>query len=202
MESIALLGTTLGLSYAAGLRLHATLLAIGIGLRSGLIQPGVLPDALSILAHPIILGITGLFFLIELLAEKLPWLDSAWHSIHNIAAPLAAALIGSSAFADMSPVAQTAAVVLSGGVGLTAATGKTVMRLAAPEPLSKLGLSLAEDGAMPLLIWFALQHPILTTLLILSLAGVMMWVIYRLLKLLARTGRALKSLFWRPQPTS
>lgn len=199
MDSLALLGATLGLSYAAGLRLHATLLAIGLGLRSGLIQAGALPEPLMVLAHPAILAITGLFFLVELFAEKLPWLDSAWHSIHNILAPLAAAFIGSSLFVDASPVTQTTAFVLSGGVGLTAATGKTVMRLAAPEPLTKLGMSLGEDGAIAVLFWMTVQHPILTALLVLALVLLVGWTVYHLLKLLARSGRALKSLLWRQQ---
>lgn len=199
MESIAILGTTLGLSFVAGLRLYATVLAIGVGLRTGLISSDSLPSALSILANPLVIGMAGMLFLVELLAEKIPWLDSAWHSVHTLIAPVAAALIGSAAFGDLHPVAQTSAILLSGGVGLTAAAGKTTMRLAAPEPLSKLGLSLGEDTLAIFVFWFALHHPVLSIVLVAALLCVLVWLIRKLLRLLNRAGRSLKSLLWRPR---
>ncbi len=59
MKTLTLLGTTLGLSFTAGLNLYATVLVTGLALRLHWVQlpPGL--DGLSALEHPVVLAVAG-----------------------------------------------------------------------------------------------------------------------------------------------
>jgi len=54
MEIVALLSSLMGLAFVSGLRLYGTILVLGLGIRMG----------------------------VEFVADKIPWVDSAWDSIH------------------------------------------------------------------------------------------------------------------------
>ena len=80
-------------------------------------------------------------------------------------------------------------------VALVAHSGKTAMRAAvsgSPEPVSNIGLSLAEDAAALTLTWFATQHPYvavgLVGVLILILVLVTRWLLRSFRKLVAGRG--------------
>ena len=63
-----------GLGWASGLRLYALVFVLGALARFAGVQ---LPGGLGVLAHPLVLGVSGLLLLVEFFADKLPWLDSA-----------------------------------------------------------------------------------------------------------------------------
>ena len=58
---------------------------------------------------------------------------------------------------------------------------------ASPEPASNIGLSLAEDGAVLILVWFATQYPYVAAAMVLvmlvTLVFAVRWVLRRLRKL-------------------
>src|SRR5918992_6008250 len=96
MSPIETLGFALGTSFASGLNLYLTVAAAGIFQRLGLIQ---LPDSLQLLSHPVVLGVAITLFVIEFIADKIPYVDSAWDALHTFIRPPAAALLSYSAFA-------------------------------------------------------------------------------------------------------
>jgi hypothetical protein len=187
MSPVELLGYALGTSFASGLNLYATVAAAGLFDRWGVIQ---LPPQLQVLSHPVVLGIAIALFIIEFIADKIPYVDSAWDAVHTFIRPPAAAVLSYSAFAGQVPQQwQVAAALVAGGVALTSHGAKASTRAAAnmsPEPLSNWILSLLEDGVAVFLAWMAAAHPLITGALVVVLVIVAVLVIWKLFGFLQR----------------
>lgn len=164
MDTIALLGSTFGLGLLSGVRLYSTVLAVGLGVRFGLINLHPAVSHLNVLTHPLILTVAAIIFLIEFFADKIPWVDSLWDSIHTFIRPLGAALIGATAIGEVDPIVKTAVALLCGGVALSGHSVKAGTRVLvnhSPEPFSNIGLSLVEDAFVVGGTWLSLAHPVL-----------------------------------------
>ncbi|HEU0138219.1 MAG TPA: DUF4126 domain-containing protein, partial [Bryobacteraceae bacterium] len=78
MDTITLLGTATGLGLVAGFRLYATMLVLGLAVRFGWIDLAPQYSQLSVLASDWMLALSGLAFVFEFVADKIPWLDTLW----------------------------------------------------------------------------------------------------------------------------
>ena len=116
MSPLETLGFTLGTSFASGLNLYATVAAAGLFQRFGIVQ---LPEPLQVLANPFVMGIAVTLFLVEFIADKIPYVDSAWDAVHTFIRPPAAAVIAYSAFGQVPEEWKVSAALLAGGVALT-----------------------------------------------------------------------------------
>jgi uncharacterized membrane protein HdeD (DUF308 family) len=190
MNALSLLGSTLGLGFAAGLNIYATVLVVGLGVRFGFIHLAPELAALEVLANPYILAIAGFIYLIEFFADKIPWVDSFWDSFHTFIRPIGAAVIGATAIGALDdPVAKTAIMLLSGGVAFSTHTTKAGTRLAvnhSPEPFTNIGLSLFEDILAVAATWLSLTHPTVMLVLVALFLAIFLWAcpkIFRLLRL-------------------
>jgi hypothetical protein len=180
MSPLETLGFALGTSFASGLNLYATVAAAGLFQRFGIIQ---LPDSLQVLANPFVLGIAILLFVIEFIADKIPYVDSAWDAVHTFIRPPAAALISYSAFGQVPEEWKITAALLAGGVALTSHGAKATTRAAAntsPEPISNWTLSTLEDGLAVFLAWMAAAHPVLTAAIVVVLVILSVLLIWKL----------------------
>jgi len=195
MDILNLLGTTLGLGLAAGLRLYATVLALGVALRmEWLTLPAELAP-LAVLAHPAVLTVAGVMYVMEFVTDKIPWLDSAWDAAHTVIRPLGAAGLALTAFGQMDPAARVGLALLCGGVALSSHATKAATRLAvnqSPEPVSNVGLSLVGDAAVPAFVWFTMEHPVLTLVVSVVVLVVCFWVLARIVRLLRSGWAALR----------
>jgi hypothetical protein len=188
MSPLETLGFALGTSFASGINLYATVAAAGLFQRFGVVT---LPEPLQVLAHPVVLGIAVTMFLVEFIADKIPYVDSAWDALHTFIRPPAAALLSYSAFAGEGVPEQwkLAAALLAGSVALTSHGAKASTRAAAnasPEPVSNWTLSLLEDGFVVFLAWMAAEHPLLTAIVVVVLVIVAVFVIWKLFGYLRR----------------
>jgi hypothetical protein len=162
MSPLETLGFALGTSFASGLNLYATVATAGLMQRFGLVH---LPDSLLVLSHPVVLGVAITLFLVEFIADKIPYVDSAWDALHTFIRPPAAAVLSYSAFGTVPEEYKIGAALLAGSVALTSHGAKASARAAAntsPEPVSNWTLSLLEDGLAVFLVWMAAQHPLVT----------------------------------------
>jgi Domain of unknown function (DUF4126) len=169
MSPLETLGFTLGTSFASGLNVYATVAAAGIMQRLGLLH---LPDSLQILTHPLVMGLAVTLFVIEFIADKIPYVDSAWDAAHTFIRPPAAAVLSYSAFGNVPEEWKLGAALLAGSVALTSHGAKASTRAAAntsPEPVSNWVLSIFEDGLVVFLVWLAAEHPYLTAGIVLVL---------------------------------
>lgn len=196
MEILQLLGYALGLASLAGINLYLTVFAAGLAVRMHWVvfPPHLQP--LEVLGNPWIIGIAGAFYLLEFVADKIPWVDSIWDALHTFIRPLGAALLAILALGEAHPVIAVIAALLSGGVALTTHAAKSGVRLAAnasPEPLTNVGLSLAGDatvvGGVGLISW----NPILAFFVCLAVLALIWLVLPRM----ARGAQAVLWLAWR-----
>jgi Domain of unknown function (DUF4126) len=200
MSPLETLGFALGTSFASGLNLYATVAAAGLFQRMGIVN---LPEPLQILANQVVLGVALTLFLVEFIADKIPYVDSAWDALHTFIRPPAAALLSYSAFAGEGVPEEwkLAAALLAGSVALTSHGAKASTRAAAntsPEPVSNWTLSLLEDGFAVFLAWMAAEHPLLTAAIVVVLVILAVLVIW---KLFGYLKRALAKLGRGPSPT-
>jgi hypothetical protein len=183
MSPLETLGFALGTSFASGLNLYATVAAAGLFQRLGIVH---LPESLQILAHPVVLGLAVALFVIEFVADKVPYVDSVWDAVHTFIRPPAAALLSYGAFAgDVPEQWKVGAALLAGSVALTSHGAKATTRAAAnvsPEPVSNWTLSLAEDSLAVFLTWLASTHPVLTAGIVAVLVILAMLLIRRLFR--------------------
>ena len=198
MSPLETLGFALGTSFASGLNLYATVAAAGLFQRFGIIQ---LPDTLQVLASPFVLGIALVLFVVEFIADKIPYVDSVWDVVHTFIRPPAAALISYSAFGHVPEEWKITAALLAGGVALTSHGAKATTRAAAntsPEPISNWTLSALEDALAVFLAWMAAEHPILTAAIVVVLvilAVLLIWKLISYVQVLRDRVRA-----WKTRP--
>jgi hypothetical protein len=187
MTPLDTLGYVLGTSFASGLNLYATVAAAGLLQRFGLVQ---LPEPLHVLSSPLVVGVATALFVIEFVADKVPYVDSVWDAVHTFIRPPAAAFLSYSAFSANVPEEwRIGAGLLAGGVALTSHGAKATTRAAvnaSPEPFSNWTLSTAEDAFAVFLTWLAAMHPVVTALLVVALVIVALLVIWRFFGLFRR----------------
>jgi hypothetical protein len=191
MSPLQTLSLVLGTGFSSGLNLYATVATLGLLERFGVIH---LPEKLQILAHPAVLGVAIGLYLVEFLADKVPYIDSVWQAIHTFIRPPAAALLAFSVTGSQSEPWRWGAALLAGGVALTSHSTKASARAAAnlsPEPLSNWALSFGEDLLAVWLTWFATAHPTLAIVCVSVLLVISLFLLYHLFRFLRRTFRKL-----------
>jgi hypothetical protein len=146
-------------AFASGVNLYATVAVAGLCSRFGLVE---LPEQFRGFDHPVVIGAALAMYLVEFVADKIPWLDTAWDAVHTVVRPVGGAFVAIAALGDATPAAQSIAALMGGSVALTTHLTKAGTRAVAntsPEPFTNWGLSLAEDLFVIGLTWFAVEHP-------------------------------------------
>ncbi len=145
-----------------------------------------------------------MLYAVEFIADKVPYVDTAWDAVHTFIRPPAAALLSYDAFtgAGIPEEMKLGAALLAGSVALTSHGAKASTRAAAnmsPEPFSNWTLSFLEDGIVVFLAWMAAEHPLITAgivVVLLILATLVIWKLFGFLR------RAIARLRAGPTPAS
>jgi hypothetical protein len=191
MNPIETLGLVLGAGFSSGLNLYATVATLGLLQRFGVLQ---LPPHLQVLSHPWVLGIALALYLVEFFADKIPYLDTIWDVAHTFIRPPAAALLAFAAAGGVAPQWRWAAALLAGGVALTSHGTKASARAAvntSPEPFSNWILSFGEDLLAVWLTWMATAHPLATTIIVIALVTLSIFLLYHLFRFARRAVQRL-----------
>jgi hypothetical protein len=202
MDVIATLGTLMGMAFISGIRLYSTILAVGFGIRLGFIHLPHTLQHLEVLASTPILAIAGVVYVVEFLADKIPWVDSAWDAFHTLVRPVGAAVLGLVAIGDVDPVVSLGTALLCGTIALSSHSAKAGTRLAAnhsPEPLSNIGLSLGEDALVVAGTWLVFRHPVIAAVLVTILVAIIIWLMPKIFRLFRR-GYARLMAFFKAEP--
>jgi hypothetical protein len=168
------LAYTIPLAFAAGLNVYATVAVLGLSLHFGLVA---LPEQVRAFDHPAIITVALAMYVVEFIADKIPWVDSVWDVVHTFVRPVGGALVAAAALGDASPTARALAALLGGSVAMSTHLAKAGTRAAAntsPEPFSNWLLSLGEDILAIALSYGALQHPMLALIVAAALLLVML----------------------------
>jgi hypothetical protein len=157
VETIAL---AMGLAWASGINLYATLAVLGI---MGATGNMTLPPDLVILQDPAVIAAAAFMYCVEFFADKMPGVDTGWDTIHSFIRIPAAAVLAAGAVGDVNPALVLAAAILGGALGATSHTlkaGTRVLINASPEPFTNWGASVTEDLAVFGGVWAAVYHPV------------------------------------------
>jgi len=173
-----LISTLFGVSFASGLNVYATVLAMGVLHRFGVLH---LPQSLDVIATPPVMAGAALLYAVEFVADKVPYLDTIWDGVHTFIRPAAGAFLAFSMVGHVDPKWQVLAALVGGSVALTSHAAKASTRAAAnvsPEPFSNWVLSLTEDGIAFLLVWLVGSHPVigLVLALLLTVAAIVIYL--------------------------
>jgi len=151
VDKFNLLSVALGLAALAGVNLYLTVFATSLAIHQHWIVLSPSYQSLEILGQPWIIVLAGILYLLEFFADKIPWVDSAWDTVHTVIRPIGGALLAIQTLGHQSPVFDVLVVLLAGSTSLVTHTAKASSRLVAnssPEPISNIGLSIAEDVAV------------------------------------------------------
>jgi hypothetical protein len=172
VDLITALSQTMPFAFASGLNLYATIAVLGLVQRFELVA---LPPQFEPFGHPVVIGVALSLYLVEFVADKIPWVDSMWDAIHTVVRPVGGAAVAITALGAPSPGMDALAGVLGASVALATHLTKAGTRAAvntSPEPVSNWILSFAEDLVAIGLVYFATEHPVLAlaiTLFLLTL---------------------------------
>jgi hypothetical protein len=118
--------------------------------------------ALDVLANPWVMGVAAVACIVELLADKVMWLDSAWDAVNTLVRPIGGALLALAIVDPSRPEWQVVVFLLGGGAALLshgAKAGTRALVNVSPEPFSNLALSTVEDIATAATLWLVLAFP-------------------------------------------
>lgn len=188
-----------GLGWTSGLRFYAVLFFLGLLHRAGIYQ---LPGSLDMLAHPWVLAISGLLFVTEFFADKIPGVDTAWDVVHTFIRIPGGALLAAAAVAGGDPGLGLAAGLLGGtmaaGAHFTKAGSRALINTS-PEPFSNWAASLTEDTVSLGALWMALQYPLLFLGLLALFVLIALWLLPKLWRGIRQMAVALGRLSGRPR---
>lgn len=165
--------------WASGVNAYAVVLLMGVLGRMGV---DAVPTALE---RTDVLVVAGVLFVAELVADKVPYVDSVWDTVHTVIRPVVGAAIGALLAGDSSSMQQAVMATTGGVSALASHLVKAGLRAAvntSPEPVSNIVVSTGED---------------LTVAGVISLAVVNPWVAASIAGVLLVTGFILVVVLWR-----
>jgi hypothetical protein len=161
MDLISTIAIAMGASWVSGMKLYAAVAMLGLLGRFTNLQ---LPGELEVLTSWWVIGVASALYVIEFVADKIPFVDSTWDVIHTFIRVPAGAVIAAAAFGDFDRGVQVIAFLIGGGLAFSSHGTKTTTRAAintSPEPFSNIAASLAEDGLAIGALLLAAFYPIL-----------------------------------------
>jgi membrane protein insertase Oxa1/YidC/SpoIIIJ len=195
MSLISTLAIAMGSAWVSGINLYAGVATLGLLSRFTHIQ---LPGELQVLTSWWVIGIAIALYVVEFVADKVPWVDSTWDVIHTFIRVPAGAVLAASAFGDFDRSVQVIALLLGGGLALsshgTKATTRAMLNMS-PEPVSNSIASIVEDvlaiGSTIVSVFF----PILLFIIVGVGVGVSIYLFNRILRFFRQTTQKVRNWF-------
>ncbi|WP_067808668.1 DUF4126 domain-containing protein [Nocardia beijingensis] len=156
--------------WASGINAYAVVLLLGLLGRFGFAD--AVPEGLQ---RTDVLVAAAALFLIEAVADKIPYLDSFWDAVHTVVRPVAGAVVAALLAGQDGSLPQLAAGAVGGTAALVSHLVKAGTRMAvntSPEPASNIVVSTAEDVTVAGVVTLAVFHPLAAAVI----AGVLLVV--------------------------
>jgi len=177
--------------WASGINAYAVVLLLGVFGATGLSD-----DVPETLQRPEVLVTAGVLFLCEAVADKIPYVDSAWDSVHTLIRPAAGAWVGAVLAGQSGSLNDAVAGLVGGSTALASHAVKAGTRMAvntSPEPFSNVIVSLAEDLGVAGLVTFAIFNPqaaaIIAAVLLIGGLVILIFLISRIRRFLRRRAQ-------------
>ncbi len=172
---------TMGASWASGINLYAAILMLGLLGMTG----DALPPSLQILSNPVVMGLSGLMYVLEFFADKIPGVDTGWDTVHTFIRIPAGALLAMGAVGEVNEAFIVGAAIIGGAMATGTHAAKAGSRVAintSPEPFTNWAVSIGEDVAVIAGIWTALKHPMLFIVLLTCFIVLLFWLLPKVWK--------------------
>ena len=195
LDMPGLLALAAALGWASGFRRYAVVFLVGARGAAGWLP---LPQGLQVLQHPVVLAVSGLLLVVEFFADKVPWVDSLWDTVHTVIRVPGGALLAAGVFGADNATLGVVAGLLGGSLAATSMATKMTARAAAntsPEPVSNWLLSFFEDGLVVGVVWLATQHPLAFGVALVAMVLVSVAVLVLLFKFLRAVWQRISSFF-------
>jgi hypothetical protein len=184
MDLIVSLGRSLGFSLTSGVNLYATVAMLGLAARYDWVD---LPAQYEVFASDWVIGLALLLYAVEFIADKIPWVDSMWDSVHTFIRPVGGALVAVATLGDATPAFEVIVGLLGGTIAAGTHFTKASTRVAAntsPEPFSNWALSFMEDAFVIGLGMLALKYPVaafvVTMAIVVCIVLALRWIVQKL----------------------
>lgn len=194
MDLLTSIGRTMGFSFAAGLNLYATVAMLGLTSRYGWVA---LPPQYQVFDNNWIIGGALALYVIEFVADKIPWIDSVWDAVHTVIRPAGGALIAVATLGETTPAVETMVALMGGALAASTHFSKSGTRLlanASPEPFTNWGLSLGEDLFVVGLGVLALKYPaaaaVVVIVCLVLIVACTAWIVKAVRRRFSRTAAA------------
>lgn len=143
--------------WASGVNAYITVFVLGVFAR--FTDTSVAPE---VFGRTDVLVATGVMVLVELVVDKVPWLDSAWDGISTVIRPVVGGVVAYQFAGDTGTVDQSLLTALGGSTALVSHSVKSGLRLAvntSPEPFTNVAVSTAEDIGVVSVVALAMTYP-------------------------------------------
>jgi len=154
VESLALAFSS---GWASGVNSYLVVLVLGLAERYGSFEE--LPDFLG---RWEVLAVAAFLYAFEFVADKIPYVDSAWDAVSTVIRPVVGGVVGALIAGESTDLTEMMGATVGGTSALASHSVKAGTRLAVntlPEPFTNVGLSLGEDVVVLAVVWFAIEHP-------------------------------------------
>lgn len=143
--------------WASGLNGYAVVLILGLAGRFA-DAPGV-PATLE---RTDVLVAAAVLTLLDLVADKIPYVDSLWDAVHTVIRPVIGGAVGALLAGQAGNLNEAVGAGLGALTALTSHSLKAGVRAAvntSPEPVTNVAISTAEDLAVTGVVVLSTQHP-------------------------------------------
>ena len=198
---IEIIALTMGVAWASGINLYATLAVLGLAAGGGYID---LPDKLHIVQDPLVITAAIFMYCVEFFADKTPGVDTGWDALHTFIRIPAGALLAAGAVGNVDPALSVAAGLIGGTVTAathTAKAGSRILVNTSPEPFSNWGASLAADVTLFGGLWLALSNPAVFVVAFIAFIALLIWVMPKLWRAIKHLFRKIAGWFRREPAT-
>ncbi len=194
MPALHILALAFAAACLSGINLYLTAFLAGLAAKLGWL--GLEPGVVALLAHPAVMTVALLLYLLNAIVDKVPGLDSLWDTLHTVIRPAGAVMLALHIMGDAEPAYQVLPAVLAGMAGLTTHLAKTSARLLInnkPGPLLNILTSIGEDLLVAGIFMLTIHRPLAGLTVCLTLT-VLLWLLF---PHLFRVARASLFLMWK-----
>lgn len=178
MSAMELLPMTFASGWASGINAYATVFVLGLlGRYAG---TGGVPEGFM---RTDVIVVMGILALLELVADKIPVVDSFWDVPSTVIRPIAGAVIGALIAGAQGDLLTISLAAVGGVTALLSHLSKAGIRLAvntSPEPVSNVAASVAGDvgvvGVSTLAVLFPVAAAVVAAVLLVIMIG-LAWVL-------------------------
>ena len=191
MGGMELLPMTFASGWASGINAYATVFILGLlGRYAG---TGGVPEGFM---RTDVLIIMGVLALLEVIADKIPVVDSIWDVPSTVIRPIAGAVIGALIAGAQGDLLTISLAAVGGVTALLSHLSKAGIRLAintSPEPVSNVAASVVGDVGVVSVTTLAVLLPVVAAGIALVLLIIMMWLAWVLMSRIKRGWEWLKA---------